>query len=234
MKMRTILTVGVFAASAALLSACGDDDDVEPVVTPDAPAVEPTDDVTAAPASPSPSPDVTDAPEPASGDVTAPGTTLAVGGSAIVDYRLVEFDENFENPELSADGQLIRIAVNEVSPASFSDLPDDTVVTGAEESDLAVVRVNYEMQIAGPSTLDLVNRNLIGDFSTEGWNSYLFFNNLPDCDPIGMMGEAFAAGDNLQGCFMIMYVAEDGAPNLTFEPYMTDYDENPIVWTLNQ
>ncbi len=229
MKIYNYLAVGALVASVGALSGCGGDTASEPT-SDNQPTI-----------SPSASPDVDETTLTAdnalaSGDITAPGTVLAIGEDAIVDYRVMTFPNGLDQDGvLSPSGDLLmRVSVTSMTPAAFSDLPSGTIFTGATEDDLSVVAVRYEAQAVGTPAISMERRGIGSDFDPEGWNAHRFSNSrgeIAGCINPLWLGTEFDNGETVQGCFLLVYATVNGTPNMTFKPYGTDLYDNPLVWT---
>lgn len=230
MRIRNYLAVGALVVSVGTVSGCGggtpaeqtstDQYTVTPVDTPDAEETTPA------------------ANQADVAEVTAPGTVLAVGDDAIVDYRIMTFPDGLDKDGVvSPSGDLMmRVSVTSVTNASVEDLPDDTIISGATEDELSVVQVTYEVQAIGTPAISMERRGISSDFDPDGWNAYTFSDSqgeIVGCiNPVNL-GTAFDGGETVAGCFLLLYVTSEGLPNLTFKPANTDLYDNPLVWSLS-
>ncbi len=234
MKIRNAITVGAITVSVGLLAGCSQ----AAVTVTSSPLAEPTETQpavaqtsAAAPANDADS--GSDAVAP--GDYTPPGSVLAIGDDAIVDYRIATFPDGLAgDPVTSPSGDLVmRVSVTSMTQASVDDLPEDTIITGATKDELGVVKVVYEVQAMGNPAFSMERRDVILDFDPEGYNAFMFFDSqgkIKGCVNPSFLGTEFDAGKTVQGCFLVAYLKASGAPNMTFKPSETDLYTNPLVW----
>jgi hypothetical protein len=233
LKSPYLMTVGACVVTALLLSGCSAK--AAATVT-SGPAEQPTGASTAAA-----TPSVAAAPaagansSAALGDVTPPGTVLALGDTALVDYPIMTYPNGLDKDPVASDpgALLMKLTITSLAPASVDDLPSGTIITGTTEDKLSVVKVNYEAQATGTPAISMERRGLISDFDPEGYNSFMFFDSqgeIPGCVNPSNLGTAFDGGEAVQGCFLVAYLTASGVPSITFKPYGGDLYTNPLVW----
>jgi len=219
MNVRSTLTAGVLLAAFVAVSGCDS--------TAGGPTLVGSDSTTASVAT---TPVALDVP---TGDVTPPGTVLRIGESAFIEFRPTVFPANGDDPYASEDAQLIRFAITDETPASYSDLPQDLEGTGIDPSEAAVVFVSWEAQLAAPSVVPMARRRLAIEIDPIGYNSYMYFSadTMPACVQPAGLSEEFDQGAVDRGCFAVIYYATNPVPDIGFGVFLTDTGENPVVWT---
>lgn len=218
--------VAVFSG-ALLLSACSSssDDGGNRDNTPTAPG-------SPAPIS-TPSPDETATTPAGTGGVTAAGTVLGIGDSAVIDYHTYVYPEDSLDPVLSDDAQLIRLTVTSIEDASLDDLPENADISGEPADELSVKFVRYEVRQAGPPVIDMSSRTIISDRMTlAGPDTSMFFDRHGDSDCVDqvLFGAGFNQGQTVEGCFMAVFLTANGMPDIEYSALLTDTEDNPIVW----
>lgn len=180
-----------------------------------------------------PAPDETATTPADSGGVTAAGTVLDVGDSAVIEYHYYVYPDDTLDPALSDDAQLIRLTVTSVEDATLDDLPDNADISGEPADELSAAIVRYEVKPAGPPVIDMTSRTIISDrMSLGGSDTFMFFdrNGPSDCvDPI-FFGAPFNQGATVEGCFVAVYYTVNGEPDIQYSAALTDTDGNPIAW----
>jgi hypothetical protein len=168
-----------------------------------------------------------------SADITAAGTVLGIGDSAVIEYHTYSYPDDPSTPVLSADSQLIRLTVTSIEDATLADLPDNADVSGEPADELSVAVVRYEVKTAGPPIIDMTNRTIISDRLTLGDpDSFMFFdrNGASGCmDPV-FFGAGFNQGQTVEGCFTVVYYTANGMPDIEYSALLTDTEGAPIVW----
>lgn len=224
MKIRatTATLTSLIAASALALSACGDDPTMEKVTdgtasteateTPsEEPSTEPTE---------SESADTGAAP---TGDVTAPGTELAIGEGATVPF------------ESGNDGSgVIEIVVDEIAEGKPADLaPLDL---GDQAKGLVPYYINLTVTgVSGSDTLQNYSVNedvegLLPDGSEA--QALSIIGSWEPCDNESFPGD-FADGTSFTTCIPYLAPEASEVAGAQYAPYEGDYnpvDGAPVVW----
>lgn len=216
MQIRKLSLAALGTLAALTLAACGGADapaeTTTPVATSAAPSVEP---------SPSPEPE-TEAPAPAVGDLTAPGTELAIGETALVTY------DHFEHGAVPLDVTVTGIrqgAVADLEAAGFdaSSLAgyalfyiDATVV----KHDLSYPEIAFDAAYSELHGVDAAGNkiyrlSIVGAFDTCPSNAFKA--------PIDE-GEPFAL------CSIIAVPEGQTVTTAGWFARATDYADAPVVW----
>lgn len=215
--MRTIRTATIAAAALAALAAC-----------------------TPAATTPTPSPSAPhETPAPAfTGElpaVTPPGTELAVGESAIFEFRTVEFPDGLDGDAVLSDAaQLMRVAITSVEDSSPDNIPDRMMAAGWDRDEIDAKIVRYEVEHAGPLAISMERRTLVREFHVDGRNAFIViqYEDFDEClDPV-YYGTEFDDGGLIEGCFMVAYRTTHGMPNIDLGLWMTETEDNPLVWVI--
>lgn len=215
MKIRTSLAAGAVVASVALLSACGGSPlgATETTVSYPAFTIEPSE---AAAVNP---------------DLTPPGTVLAVGETALIGYHtLVPDDSGAVVP--SKEEQPVKVTVTGVTSGSMSQVPSAFRLSGADAGTekMSVTKVTWEARIDGTSALALADQTL--NFTATGGGSYIVSDPsaISGCKGPATLGAALDSGSTVTGCFLVVYLAASGAPEVQLSVFRTPTEGNPIVW----
>ena len=223
--MTTVRTAAIAAAALAALAAC----------TPAASSPSPS--VTAAPLA-AETPDTTPSPS-FTGDLpegTPAGTQLAIGESAILEFRVAEFPDGLDGDAvLSDEVQLLRVAITEVEESSLDGVPDRVLLDGWDRDNLNAAIVRYEVEHAGPLTISMERRTLVREFHVDGRNAFMViqYEDFDEClDPV-YYGVEFDEGGLIEGCFMVAYRKGSDMPNVDLGLWLTETHENPLVWVVD-
>ena len=220
MKIRTslasrVILTGAAVASVALLSACGG----SPLGATDTAASYPAFTIQPSEAA------------VVNPDLTPPGTVLAVGQTALIGYHtLVPDDSGAVVP--SKEEQPVKVTVTGVATGSMSQVPSAFRLSGADAGTekMSVKKINWEAAIDGASALALANQTL--NFTATGGGSYIVSDPsaVSGCKGPATLGAAFDSGSTVTGCFLIVYLAASGAPDVELSVFRTPTEGNPIVW----
>ena len=215
MKIRTSLAAAATVASVALLSACGGSGLAAPATGAAYPSftIQPSEAATVNP------------------NLTPPGTVLAVGGSALIGFHTLVPDASGAVVASKAE-QPVHVTVTGISSASMSQVPRAFIVTGADAGtdQRSVKKVTWEAKIDGNSVLALAGQTL--NFGASSGGSYIVSDPsaISGCKGPATLGAAFDSGSTVTGCFLVVYLASSGTPEVQLSAAKTPTETNPISW----
>ncbi|HEX7590192.1 MAG TPA: hypothetical protein VF362_04350 [Demequinaceae bacterium] len=164
-------------------------------------------------------------------DLTPPGTILAVGESALIGYHTLVPDASGAAAPSKLE-QPVHVTVTGVSSGSMSQVPDAFRLTGADAGteNMSVKKVRWEATIDGTSVLALADQTL--NFTATGGGSYIVSDPsaISGCKGPATLGAAFDSGSTVTGCFLIVYLAASGTPDVELSVFRTPTEGNPIHW----
>ena len=164
-------------------------------------------------------------------NLTPPGTVLAVGQSALIGYHTLVPDASGAVVS-SKQEQAVHVTVTAISSGSMSQVPEAFRVTGADAGteNMSVKKVTWEAKIDGKSALALADQTL--NFTATGGGSYIVSDPsaVSGCKGPATLGAAFDSGSTVSGCFLVVYLAASGTPDVEFSVFRTPTEGNPIVW----
>lgn len=210
---KKLLAIGAIATSALLVTACAGGD--EPEQTEDQVAEDTNDQAEETPE------DTTD--DDVTGDVTAPGTTLAIGDTAVLAHP----DDSGEE----GDTALLAATVTEIEEVTLDDLAElemgdrldglvpyyiHITVAGVDESSEALAGTVLSNPFTGATAgSPAQNLNVIGSFEP--------------CDVSSLDSEWGA--DSTQDICVISLVSEGSeVDSVVYAPSGSDYRNNPVLW----
>ncbi len=180
---------------------------------------EPTDE-----AEPTETPEAEEETGGATGDTAAPGTTVAVGEEAIVSWQ----------PSEDVPAQPVGITVKSITPASI----DDFAVVGADfQAQLEGYTPYYitveakKVDVAGGK---LANQALYGDMGAvdadgRSMQTVSIIGSFEPCDT-SSLDASFDEGTPQTFCYIVAGPDTGDIGGATFEPYDTDFNDNPVIW----
>lgn len=166
----------------------------------------------------------TEEPEAPSGDTAAPGTTVAVGEEAVVEWQ----------PSEDVPAQPVSITVKSITAASI----DDFAVVGADfQAKLEGFTPYYitveakKVDLAGG---ELAYQALYGDMGAvdadgRSMQTVSIIGDFTPCDT-GSLDASFDEGTPQTFCYIVAGPDTGDIGGATFEPYDTDFNDNPVIW----
>ena len=164
-------------------------------------------------------------------NLTPPGTVLAVGGSALIGYHTLAPNASGAMVP-SKQEQPVHVTVTAISDGSMSQVPTAMRLSGADAGTekMSVKKVTWEATIDGKSVLALAGQAL--NFTATGGGSYIVSDPsaISGCKGPATLGAAFDTGSKVSGCFLVVYLAASGSPDVELSVFRTPTESNPIHW----
>ncbi|SCX39702.1 hypothetical protein SAMN03159343_0749 [Klenkia marina] len=206
---RSTSLVAVLGVATLALAACGgsDEEAAAPTTTSSSSATSSSSEATSSSAA-----------APA-GDVTAPGTELALGESAVLEL------------EYTGDTGTVEVTVDAVRQGTQAEL--DSLEIGEDAAGLLPWYVDVTLTRVGGEG-DLSNGTLDSDLdvvTTSGspTASIIEFSTFEPCN-----GESapdpFDPGTSYTTCILVAADAADAVGSIEFAPFDSDYEDAPVVW----